>query len=389
MLKVIEINIDQAASAKLMQAIKPLSQNVELSKLVKTPIVTHAHAVVVEDTYRFAAKALSDCLGDSFAETVQRFGQGDGHVLSISGLPWQKHYADYSRDTHRGAPPTEIIYFGLARLMGAQGAYDLRLDYVRDGNDDNLHQDGAYRQPGIYGTTYHQTDFLAIACLNPGEIEGVSTLYADLHSVIQSLPEDIISALQQHDFLPKNGTSFRPMIWKSAGRWALNPEFETFNPFASGLMSSNGMVVRNAAAKGALDKIKKVYPQNDGTCYQVEWSPGRMIVANQSGVYHRRAGRPGMKSAKRLLARARIFKSDAPQIAAERATLSASQIQSRLRRLYRSEHYQDAFRKVKKDIAVWRESVPQFDRHAGHQHHIATPPKLPAGLEIQKSPDFV
>ena len=383
MLNVIEVTLDPAAVQKLAEAIRPLAESLDLSQLVKVPVLSAEHAEAIEKTYRLSSSLLRHYLGDAFDDTVKQFGQGQGNVLVINGLPWDERYADYAPSTHTGAPPTELIYFGLANLLGARGAYDLRLDYVRDGTDDNLHQDGAYRRPGLYDTTYRQTDFLAISCLHPGSTPGISTLYADFNAVINSLPADVVKVLRQDNFLPRNGNVFRPMIRKSASGWVLNPEFDRFNPFASGLMSSSGMVVRNQKAKDVLDRIKKVYPANDGSCYQVAWAPGKMVIANQTGVYHRRAGAPGVRSENRLLARARMFKSDGELrawnqggVAQETKLGDVAEFGAYIHRLLQDPTHQANFQHAKKQIAAWRAIAPQFDRKAVYEHFVA--PQQPA-----------
>lgn len=169
MLKAVEISIDGAASKKLAKTLDAFVDQFRLSQLAELPPGSRYTLHMMEYAYTQAAKALHNEFGDGFIQALNSFGNGDADVMVIKGVPYDERFADFSPGHKRGMPYSDFFYFGLARQLGAMSHNDLRLDFVRDGFDDNLHQDGAYQAPGYDYKTYGHTSFLALTCLHPGE----------------------------------------------------------------------------------------------------------------------------------------------------------------------------------------------------------------------------
>ncbi len=397
MLDIVTLNIDEASCRQLADAIDPLAGSLRFSGLIEIPAGSRYTAHMVEYVYRQSELVLEKLLGADFKEQIKAFGRGEADVLVLKGLPTSERFASYKPDDNQGMPYSELIYFGIARMLGAMSQSNLRLDYVRDGFDDNLHQDGAYRQPAVDYISYNQTNFLALSCLHPGEQKGVSTLFMSFDTVIQTLPERVTAELAKHNFVPKNGTEFRPLIIKFGERWVLNPEFASFNPFASGLMSSHGMMVRDDAAKSALDEIRKVFPPDDAPALRVNWEPGMLVIANQERVYHRRFAEGGIRCEQRLLARARIFRTHGVgdpdsnvMLTHEREfgnlgdeKLDLVRFEYRIKEWLGSREYAREVIHQRQRLEAWNQEVPRFSRDTISEHVVVQRP--PTRNEIRNA----
>lgn len=135
----------------------------------------------------------------------------------------------------------------------------------------------------------------------------MQTLFFDLNAILACLPEEAFKPLAEPEFVPKNGTEFLPILERAENGWRLNPAFATSNPFSSGLLSTDGMCVKNQKAKIVLDNLALTKPLPHERCGVINWEPGMMAIANQSRIFHRRYAAPGVHNADRLLARARVL----------------------------------------------------------------------------------
>lgn len=209
-----------------------------------------------------------------------------------------------------------------------------------------------------------------------------------IDTVIRSLSPATIEELAKPNFVSRQGIEFKPIIVKSGEVWKLSPDFVDFNPFASGLLSSHGMMVKNEAAKQTLDDLKKVYPPAQAPALRVDWEPGMMVIVNQGNVFHRRFAEDGIQSAQRLLARARIFRNECVgkpdsdlAIAREREfgglmrePLDLPRFAEEMQLWLGSREYRQEVAAQQARIASWSSEVPHFDRTAPIEHRVVERP---------------